>query len=65
MRPVEMLNSFGLERSLTATYNDNLSVLELLPGTMSPAKNSRLNNPNKHIDCEKIERHVLHFIIKH
>ncbi|CAG9530163.1 unnamed protein product [Cercopithifilaria johnstoni] len=59
---VEMLNDFGLERLLTTTtYNDNRYLLELLSGTMPPIGNSRMNNrPNKHIGCEKLERHVLH-----
>ncbi|VBB25776.1 unnamed protein product [Acanthocheilonema viteae] len=60
MTPVEMLNNFGLERSLSATYSDNRYVQELLPGTMPQIGNSGMNNrPNKHIGCEKVERHVL------
>ncbi|EJD76552.1 hypothetical protein LOAG_16501 [Loa loa] len=54
MTPVEMLNSLGLEGSLTATYNDNRSILELLPGTIQPTRNLIIR-PGKHIDCEKVE----------
>ncbi|VDO31843.1 unnamed protein product [Onchocerca flexuosa] len=56
MKQVEMLNNFGLERSLTATYNDNRSILELLPRTVSPKAISKISNQNEHNDCEKIER---------
>ncbi|VDM20222.1 unnamed protein product [Wuchereria bancrofti] len=63
MTPVEMLNSFGLERSLTAAYSDNRSILELLPGTISPIGNSKFLKSNGLIDCEKVERHVFYIII--
>ncbi|VDN90641.1 unnamed protein product [Brugia pahangi] len=63
MTPVEMLNNFGLERSLTATYSDSRSILELLPGTISPIGNSKLLKSNAPIECEKVERHVFHIII--
>ncbi|VDK64849.1 unnamed protein product [Onchocerca ochengi] len=56
MTQAEMLSSFGLERSLTATYNDNRSILELLPRTVSPITVSKISNPTEHNDCEKIER---------
>ncbi|OZC10234.1 hypothetical protein X798_02824 [Onchocerca flexuosa] len=56
MKQVEMLNNFGLERSLTATYNDNRSILELLPRTVSPKAISKISNQNEHNDYEKIER---------
>lgn len=59
MTPVEMLNNFGLERSLTATYNDNRFILS--PGTIPSTGNSEMkNNPDKQqMDCKKIDsRHV-------
>uniref|UniRef100_A0A915Q648 Uncharacterized protein n=1 Tax=Setaria digitata TaxID=48799 RepID=A0A915Q648_9BILA len=59
MTPIGLLSSFGLERSLTATYNDNRSILELLPGTVPPTGNSRISNSNQHAACGRVERHVL------
>lgn len=60
MTPVEMLNNFGLERSLTATYNDNRYVLQL-PGTMAAISNSIMNsnrsNKQNGYD-EKVDRYV-------
>ncbi|VDN07265.1 unnamed protein product [Thelazia callipaeda] len=42
MTPVEMLNNFGLERSLSATYTDNRSILELLPETKPTKEGQRI-----------------------
>lgn len=60
MTPVEMLHNFGLERSLSVTYNDSRSILELLPGTIPPMGSPRLSS-NERSGNNDAETFVFHF----
>lgn len=69
MTPVEMLHNFGLERSLSATYNDKF--LDLLPGTIPPVGSPHLtamNAPRERLVllcvCTMIKLHLMYSLNK-